>query len=159
MPVLKKKKKQTVFFSVQSTWPSLFPHLYFLPSPLLDTSRFPINSCLFAHALNSIRYDCCLPAAFMFPSCLWSKLLQRSASSGPFCCFVIKKSITQTMAEVVLEMKMKTHLIAGSKVSRNCFSNTPSGPSLGMQKSSVLVNSTNNRTPRKCSCGFIWETF
>lgn len=63
------------------------------------------------------------------------------------------------MAEVVLKTKMKKYLIAGSKVSRNCFSNTPTGSSLSRQKSSVLINSTKNRTPRKYFCGFLWETF
>lgn len=93
----------------------------------------------------------------MFPSCLWSQLLQRSAFSGPFCCLVIKKKSQKQWQE--LRTKMKKHLIAGSKVSRNWFSNIPTRSSLRRQKSSFLINSTNTRTLRKWFCGFIWETF
>lgn len=78
---------------------------------------------------------------------------------APFVVWLLKKKITQTMAGAVLKTKMKKHLIAGSKVSRNCFSNIPTGSSLRRQKSSVLINSTNTRTLRKGFCGFIWETF
>lgn len=107
-----------------------------IPSPLLSAITsvryFQIsNKLLSVHPCSELHLlwlplTCCLHVPFL----PLVTALQRSASSGPFCCFVNKKKITQTMAEVVLKTKMKKHLIAGSKVSRNCFSNIPTGSSL-----------------------------
>lgn len=60
---------------------------------------------------------------------------------APFMISLLKKSLKQWQKSC-WKWKMKKYLIAGSKVSKNCFSNVLIGSSPSRQKSSVLINTT-----------------
>lgn len=121
----------------------------------ISNKLLSVHPCTEIHSLRLPPTCCqtlCLHISFL-------PLVTTSAKISLLWPLLLLKKTTQTMAEVMLKTKMKKHLIAGSKVTRNCFSNIPTGSSLRRQKSSVLINSANNRILRKHFCGFIWEIF